>query len=214
MTLLQLVDTMGPTVRWLCVPSRTNIPSNERVGALAEEGTVSPPVYHVPSLTERRVINLELPSTPTPPRAPTVPRSLDIAQVITPCLDSPALCGRKIAPHEPKAEHVIPKSLDFSDALSSSSPSGTDSGDSDCTMGGLADMASTGSVTGSLESDNPGLVWAAFGLTALATPLQPQQCRRLKQARTTRPRLTGSRSPWGVARQFQSVVSLPSLSPP
>ena len=73
-TMLQLVDSVTPTIRWLCVPSHTAIPGNERADALAEEGRVSSPLYQVLSLPERNVISLELPSTPTSPEGTCSPQ--------------------------------------------------------------------------------------------------------------------------------------------
>ena len=81
---LDLVDRVSATVKWLRVPSHTDIPGNERAHVLAEEGRVSSPLYHVLSLPDRPVVSLELPSTPTPRRAPAVPRSLELHDVITP----------------------------------------------------------------------------------------------------------------------------------
>ena len=74
------------------MPSHTDIPGNERADVLAEEGRVSSPLYHVLSLPDRPVVCLQLPSTPTPRRAPTVPRSLELHDVITPSGDTPSLC--------------------------------------------------------------------------------------------------------------------------
>ena len=65
-TLLELVDSVSATVKWLRVPSHTDIAGNETADILAEEGTVSSPLYHVLSLSNRPIINLELPYTPTP----------------------------------------------------------------------------------------------------------------------------------------------------
>ena len=82
--LLELLDNVHATVRWLRVPSHTNIPGNERADGLAEEGRISSPLYHALSLPNRPVINLDLPSTPTPRRTPADLRSLHIHDVITP----------------------------------------------------------------------------------------------------------------------------------
>ena len=87
-TLHDLVDTVSATVDWLRVPSHTDIPQNERADALAAEGRVSSPLYHVLSVPESTVMNLELPSTPTPRHAPAVARSVEIGDVITPSRDT------------------------------------------------------------------------------------------------------------------------------
>ena len=89
--LLALVDEVSPILRWLRVPSHTDIEGNEKADALAKEGIISSPIYHVLSLPDRPVINLELSFTPTPRRAPAVPRSLDINDFITSSRDTPAL---------------------------------------------------------------------------------------------------------------------------
>ena len=117
--LLELVDSVVPTVRWLRVPSHTNIPGNERVDRLAEEGQISSPMYHVSSLPERPVINLELPSTPTPRRAPAVPRSLEMNDIITPSHDTPALhrsIDQRLSQND--LDTLPPICLDFSDCIS------------------------------------------------------------------------------------------------
>ena len=59
-----LVDRVSATVKWLRVPSHTDIPGNERADVLAEEDRVSSPLYHVLSLPDRPVVSLELPSSP------------------------------------------------------------------------------------------------------------------------------------------------------
>ena len=90
-TLLNLVDGVSATVHCLRVPRYTDIPGNECADALAKEGRFSSPLYHVLYVLERPIVNLELPSTPTPRRAPALPCSVEIGDVITPC-DTPALC--------------------------------------------------------------------------------------------------------------------------
>ena len=57
MELLELVDTVSPTLRWLRVPSHTDIPGNERADTLAEEGRVSSPLYLVLSLPDKPILN-------------------------------------------------------------------------------------------------------------------------------------------------------------
>ena len=89
---LDLVDRVSATVKWLRVPSHTDIPGNERADVLAEEGRVSSPLCRVLPLPDRLVVSLELPSTPTPRRAPAVPRSFELHNVITPSGDTPSLC--------------------------------------------------------------------------------------------------------------------------
>ena len=61
---LDLVDKVTATVKWIQVPSHTDILGNERADVLVEEGRVSSPLYHVLSLPDRPVVCLELPSTP------------------------------------------------------------------------------------------------------------------------------------------------------
>ena len=63
---LNLVDQVSAIVKWLHVPSHTDIPGNEQTDVLAEEGRVSSPLYHIFSLLDRPIFSLELPSTPTP----------------------------------------------------------------------------------------------------------------------------------------------------
>ena len=120
---LDLVDQISATVKWIRVPSHTDIPGNERVDVLADEGGVSSPLYHVLSLPDRPTISLELPSTPTPRRAPAVPRSLELHDVITPSGDTPSLC--KMHPHEPPDTKAlgISRKLDFSESKHSMSSS-------------------------------------------------------------------------------------------
>ena len=84
---LDLIDRVSAPVKWLRVPSHTDILGNERADVLAEEGGVSSPLYHVLSLPDRPAVSLELPSTPTPRRAPAVPRSLELHDLITPSGD-------------------------------------------------------------------------------------------------------------------------------
>ena len=71
-TALDLVDRVSATVEWLRVPSHTDIPGNERVDVLAEEGRVSSPLYHVLSLLDSPVVTFEL---PLPPRQEVPQRS-------------------------------------------------------------------------------------------------------------------------------------------
>ena len=186
--LLDRVDTALPTIRWLRVPSHTNIPGNERADGLAEEGRVSSLLYHVLSLPERPVINLELPSTPTPRRAPAVPRSLDINDIITPSRDTPPLY--KSLTHSPchDIEPILPRCLDFSDRHLSMVPSGSQSHliapqPLEASVS-LEDTAGTISLHGSDIADNPDDVWMAPGLTALETPGQPHLQRRLNTPST------------------------------
>ena len=112
--LLDLVDPVVPTVRQLCVPSHTNIPGTHRADQLAEEGRNSSPLYHVLSFPERPVVSLELLSTPIPQRAPAVPHSLEMNDVIAPSHDTPAL-HRSTARHTPANEPgtMLPKCLNF-----------------------------------------------------------------------------------------------------
>ena len=56
---------------------------------------------------------MELPSTPTPRRAPAVPRSLEIGDIITPSNDTPALC--RSVPIRHNTAEVLPKCLDLSE---------------------------------------------------------------------------------------------------
>ena len=111
---LDLVDKVSATVKWIPVPSHTDIPGNERADVLAEEGRVSSPLYHVLSLPDRPIVSLELPATPTPRRAPAVPRSLELHDVITPSGDTPSQC--RMHAHEPKDIEMlgISRRLDFS----------------------------------------------------------------------------------------------------
>ena len=120
MVFLNLVDNITPTVRWRWVPSHTDIPGNERADSRAEEGRVSSLLYHVLSLPERSVLKMDLPSTPTPRRAPVVPRSLEIGDVITPLHDTPAFCSTAhgILSHHNTAD-VLPNCLDFLSLLGS-----------------------------------------------------------------------------------------------
>ena len=114
---LDLVDKTSATVKWIRVPSHTDIPGNERADVLADEGRVSSPLYHVLSLPDKPIVSLELPSTPTPRRAPAVPRSLELHDVITPSGDTPSLC--RMHAHEPKDTELlvgIPRKLDFSES--------------------------------------------------------------------------------------------------
>ena len=116
---LDLVDRVSATVKWLRVPSHTDIRGNERADVLAEEGRVRSPLYHVLSLPDRPVVSLELPSTPTPRRAPAVPRSLERHDAITPSGDTPSL-SRTIA-HE-RNDHEMPgisRRLNFSESQNS-----------------------------------------------------------------------------------------------
>ena len=116
---LDLVDKVSATVKWIRVPSHTDIPGNERLDVLAEEGKVSSPLYHVLSLPDMPVVCLELPSTPTPRRAPAVPRSLELHDVITPSGDTPSLC-RYIAQERGDNEMVgISRRLIFSESRNS-----------------------------------------------------------------------------------------------
>ena len=110
---LDLVDRVSATVKWLRVPSHTDIPSNERADVLAEEGRVSSPRYHVLSLPDRSVVSLELPSTPTRRRALAVPRSLELHDVITPSGDTPSLCRNITHEHNDHEMSVISRRLNF-----------------------------------------------------------------------------------------------------
>ena len=116
---LDLVDRVSATVKWIRVPSHIDISCNERADVLAEEGKVSSPLYHVLSLPDRPVVCLELPSTPTPRRAPTVPRSLELHDVITPSGDTPSLCRHNA--HEPRDTEMagISRRLNFSESRNS-----------------------------------------------------------------------------------------------
>ena len=112
--LLDLVDSITPTVRWLRVTSHTDIPGNERADRLAEEGRVGSPFYHSLSLRERPVIDMDLPFTPTPRHAPAVFRSLDMAGIITPLHNTPAFHRTNQSTencHDPS--DALPKCLDF-----------------------------------------------------------------------------------------------------
>ena len=112
------VDSVVPTVRWLRVPSHTNIRGNEQGDRLVEEGRINSPLYHVLSLLERAVISLELLSTPIPRRASTVPRSLEINDIITPSHDTPAFhrsTNQRIPPTD--AETLPPTCIAFSDCI-------------------------------------------------------------------------------------------------
>ena len=102
-------------MKWIRVPSHTDIPGNERADVLADEG-ISSPLYHVLSLPDRATVSLELPSTPTPRRASAVPRSLELHDVITPSGDTPSLC--RMHAHEPQDTEVpgISRKLDFSES--------------------------------------------------------------------------------------------------
>ena len=153
---------------------------NERADSLAEEGRVSSPLCLVLSLPERPVLNLELPSTPTPRRAPAVPRSIEITHVIIPCLESPALSSPRQMQRNSEHDNIQPKSLEFSAievscSHSGSSPSGTIS---------TNDTASTVSIGRSSDSDDPDQVWATLGLTAIATLAPPARRRRLNTPST------------------------------
>ena len=110
--------------------------------------------------------------------------SLEISQVITPCFDFPALCGRRAAHLEQEAEHILPKSLNFLGAVSSSSQSDTNDSESDSTEDSSADTASTMSFLGSSDSDNPDLVWAAIGLSTFAALVHPRPRMRLNTPST------------------------------
>ena len=120
---LDLVDQVSATVKWIRVPKHTDIPGNERADVLADEGRVSSPLYHVLSLPDRPTVSLELPSTPTPRRAPAVPRSLELHNVITPSGDTLSLC--RMHPHEPQDTDAlgISRKLDFSESKHSMSSS-------------------------------------------------------------------------------------------
>ena len=175
--LLELVDTHThthsgypyTTIRWLRVPSHTDIPGNERADGLAEEGRIGSPLYHVLSLPDRPVIDLDLPSTPTPRRAPAVPRSLNINDVIMPSGDTRALC---MSAHPPRLSSdldlVQPMSLDFSECVAAQTVVSDSSNDT----------ASTVSLHESEIADDPRETWALLGLTALVTPEQPRRRHR------------------------------------
>ena len=159
-----------PPMRWIRVPSHTNIPGNERADRLAEEGRISSPLFHVLSLPERPVISLELPSTPTPQRAPAVPHSLEMNDIITPSHDTPAFhrsTNQQIPPND--FETLPPTCLDFSHCISLQHSSSTDSS---------GDTASTVSFYDSDFAEDPEEVWASLGPVVLATPVQPRQRRR------------------------------------
>ena len=113
---LDLVDKVSAIVKWVRVPSHTDIPGNERADVLAEEGRVSSPLYHVLSLPDRPIVSLELPATSTLREAPAVPRSLELHDVITPSGDTPSLC--RMHAHEPKDTEMvgISRRLDFSES--------------------------------------------------------------------------------------------------
>ena len=83
--------------------------------ALAEEGRVSSTLYHVLSLPDRPVINVELPCTPTPRRAPTLPHSLEMCDVTTPYRDTPALCRGPAPRLIAQGTDPVSKCLTFSD---------------------------------------------------------------------------------------------------
>ena len=114
-TLLDLVDSITATVRWQ-VPSHTDILGNERANVLAEEGRVRSP-YHVLRVPDRPVINLELRSTPTPRRAPAVPRSLEISDIIAPSRDMPAFCRPAETESYRMEMERVSNCLDFSDHI-------------------------------------------------------------------------------------------------
>ena len=120
---------------------------------------ISSPLYHALSLPNRPVINLDLPSTPTPRRAPAVPRSLNAHDVITPSGDTPALCRSAHPPRQSTALDVIqPMCLDFSECIATHNVV-TDSSDDTmstllhmhtktCMCGALCDLLAAPSSTG------------------------------------------------------------------
>ena len=73
-------------------------------------------LYHVLSLPDRPVVSLELPSTPTPRRAPAVPRSLELHDVITPSGDTPSLCRNITREHNDLEILGISRRLNFSES--------------------------------------------------------------------------------------------------
>ena len=80
---------------------------------------VSSPLYHVLSLPDRPVVCLELPSTPTPRRAPAVPRSLELHDVITPSGDTPSLCRNIAQERDDNEMPGISRRLNFSESRNS-----------------------------------------------------------------------------------------------
>ena len=187
-TLLDLVDTALPTIRWLRVPSHTDIPGNERADGLAEEGGVSSPLYHVLSLLEKPVVSLELPATPTPRRAPAVPRSLDINDLIAPSRDTLALCRTPIHTSCHDTEPILPKCLDFldrdSEMMSIVQQSPLIARRPSIVSISSYDIASTVSFHESDVANNPEDMWMALGLIALETPAQSHLQRRLNNQST------------------------------
>ena len=112
---LDLVDRVSATVKWIRVPSHTDIPGNERADVLAEEGRLSSPLYHVLSLPDRPVVCLKLPSNPTPGRAPAVSRSLELHDVITPSSYTPSLCTNIAQERNDNEMPGISRRLNFSE---------------------------------------------------------------------------------------------------
>ena len=124
---------------------------------------------------------LPLPPPPIPRRAPAVPRSMEIQDVITPVRDTPVLYRCMDHPSGHHDPGPISKRLEFSDGDSSSSSLSTKmvSHSEQSTDSSTDDTASTVSLHDSGMPDDLEETWNQLGLMALDTQVQPRRCRQL-----------------------------------